>query len=289
MQVAITGATGFVGSSILKSLDDKFVFVPISSKSLNDANLVESKLNGVPTLVHMAGISSVSECEKDLNETYRVNVALSCFLAEVFFRLNNGGHFIFLSSSLVYDQMASSPQSESSVLAPKNAYSRSKLVAEAALSELARIHSGQLTILRLYNYTHKTQSTRFVLPSILHQIENSNSDLVHLNVGNIDINRDFSAIQDFIDAFRLLLNHGPLNSEINIFNLCSGVEKNLRQLIVELAQQYGKKIEFGVDQKLVRPNEIPSVFGSSEKFQSAFGWSPLSKSNSKFLELFLKD
>lgn len=287
MQVAITGASGFVGSWLLKSLSKEFDFKPLSIQDLADEANLKRGLDQTPILVHLAGVSSVSECEANIHETYRVNVGLPCYLAEAFYRQNPKGHFVFTSTGQVYTS-SDQPQNEASPIAPGNVYARSKLCAEVALSELARQFHGRLTILRLYNHTHRTQNARFVLPSILHQIESSVSDCVQLKVGNIEIERDFSAVQDLVSAFQKLLTSQPADQAIETFNLASGVGKNLRCLITALAQRLGKKVEFEVEPSRLRPNEAKQVIGDSLKFQNRFGWRPKSQSVEAFLDLFLE-
>lgn len=289
MKVAITGSNGFIGSSLVKGLGSKFDFKVLLRNQLYDEEIVKDALVGAATLIHLAGVSSVGDCEKNIGEAYKVNVGLSCTLAEIFFRQNRGGHLIFTSTGQVYDENEPVPHSESTKLAPGNVYARSKLCAELALSELARQLHGRLTILRMYNHTHKSQSPRFVLPSILKQIEKSQTEVVHLKVGNIDVNRDFSSIQDLLGAFGLLLLSEREKPHIEIYNLASGVDKNLRGLILELGKRLGKKIEFELDPSRIRGNEPKRVVGDPARFNRHFKWQSKSQTIPEFLDLFLED
>lgn len=289
MRIAITGACGFVGSSIVGALKDQIEFKELPSKNLLDETFLKKSLISTPTLVHLAGVSSVGDCERNINEAYRVNVGLSCVLAEIFFQQNKGGHFIFTSTGQVYDESEPVPHSETTRIAPGNVYARSKLCAELALSELARQFNGRLTILRMYNHTHKSQSSRFVLPSILKQIQETTNSVVKLKVGNIEVNRDFSAIQDLVSAFQALFHAPSEQPNIEVYNLASGSDKNLSQLILGLAERIGKKVEFEVDPDRIRPNEPKRVVGDSTKFKTHFHWKSRSQTIPEFLNLFLED
>jgi len=288
-KVAITGSNGFVGTSLNKKLKDQFQLNLLSYEKLSDESLIRESLKDTPVLLHLAGISSVGDCEKNITEAYKVNVGLSCAMAEIFFRLNKGGHFIFTSTGQVYDEKEPVPHRETTKIAPGNTYARTKLCAELSLSEIARLHEGRLTLLRMYNHTHKSQSSRFVLPSILKQIQESTSNVVHLKVGNIEVDRDFSAIQDLIRALSSLFQHRQEFSSTEVYNLGSGVGKNLRQLIFDLAARFGKKVEFEIEPTLLRANDPKRVIGDSSKFQTYFQWQSQSQSISDFLDFFLED
>ncbi len=291
MNVGITGSSGFLGSSIIVKLNSKFNFKKLNLRQINleSDSEVNNSFSSLETLIHLAGISSISECERNPKSAYDVNVKTSIEVAENYYRKNNNGHFIFASTGQVYDEFGDLPHTEFSKIAPGNFYAETKLKAELELSKIALKHSSRLTILRLFNHTHKTQSIRAVMPSIHDQLLKSNEEVVKLTVGNIELNRDLSSVQDVTSAIEKLLFDNQNLPGVNTYNLSSGVDKNLRQIIVLLAERLNKKILISVDPSRLRTNDPLRIVGDSTKFENQFNWSSRSKSISGFLDLFLED
>lgn len=287
MNIGITGARGFIGSALISTLQKSYQFNPIHSDLFSNETAIKESLKDNSAFIHLAAISTVGECEKNLGDAFKINVGQACAMAELFFRQNPHGHFIFTSTGQVYDELEPLPHTELTKIKPKNIYAETKVCAELALSKIAALHNGRLTILRMYNHTHMTQNTKLVLPSILKQLNESTSTEVKLKVGNIDVDRDFSALQDLVNAFALLIADQSSQKSVEVFNLCSGKAKNLAQLIISLANRLGKKVFFEVDPALVRPNEPKVIVGDSSKFQNLFHWQSRSNSIEDFLDLFL--
>lgn len=291
MNVGITGSSGFLGSSIINKLNNKFNFQKLNLRQINleSETEVHNSFSKLEALIHLAGISSIAECERNPKSAYDINVKTSIEVAENYYRKNNNGHFIFASTGQVYDELDDLPHTEFSKIAPGNLYAETKLKAELELSKIAIKHGSRLTILRLFNHTHKTQSIRAVMPSIHDQLIKSNEEVVRLTVGNIDLNRDLSSVQDVMSAIEKLLFDNQKLSGVNTYNLSSGVDKNLRQIIVLLAEKLHKKILITVDPSRLRTSDPLRVVGDPTKFENQFNWFSRSKSISSFIDLFLEE
>jgi nucleoside-diphosphate-sugar epimerase len=172
---------------------------------------------------------------------------------------------------------------ESFPINPVSYYAETKLEAEEALKkEQSSIH---LLILRLFNHTHKSQDPSFFLPSLYHQILKGMSQI---KTGNLDLERDFAAVQDLTSALNSIIQSKMTSS--GIFNICSGIGKNLKVLAAELAKQLDKNVTWSVDENLIRKNEPHTIVGSSVKFQEQFNWQPKYSSNEhELIKNFLKE
>jgi nucleoside-diphosphate-sugar epimerase len=123
MRVLVTGASGFIGSSLCTRL--RAAGMQVSGVSLRESLPV---LHGEDAVVHLAAIAHRAATPLELR---RVNVELCAAMGRA--AAAAGAHFIFLSSVKVHGEESRAPFTESSALAPADAYARSKAEAEAAL------------------------------------------------------------------------------------------------------------------------------------------------------------
>lgn len=285
MKVVVSGAKGFVGNNLLCALNSDYDFVSLEIDDFSKPGVVESAMQNADVLIHLAGLSSIAECEKDIYNAYRVNVALTGYLVDVFYKNNSKGRVIFASTGQVYDSKASLPLTERSATNPTSTYARTKLAAESVVQQLASVYNASSTILRFFNIAHKSQRPAFFLSSVYEQIQSSKDKKVIINVGNIDLERDFSSIQDIIRVFNYCLkNISPEKNEI--INVSSGVPKTLRHIVMAMAQKLNKEAVINIDPARVRDGEAKSHYGTS-KFSSTLSVMKDGQSVESFVEAFL--
>ena len=87
----------------------------------------------------------------------------------------------------------------------------------------------------------------------------------------MDVTRDFLDVRDVIRAYLALLERGR-NGEI--YNVCSGVERRVRDLITQMANLVGIEVELVQNVARLRRAEQRRVVGCSEKLQKETGWKP---------------
>jgi nucleoside-diphosphate-sugar epimerase len=123
LRVLVTGASGFIGSSLCASL--RAAGMQVSGVSLRKSL---PALHGVEAVVHLAAIAHRAATPLELQ---RVNVELCAAMARA--AAAAGAHFVFLSSVKVHGEESRAPLTESCALAPADSYARSKAEAEATL------------------------------------------------------------------------------------------------------------------------------------------------------------
>ena len=133
MKIVVTGASGFVGTSLVPFLEQRgHDVVPLSPVQVAGDICVISPANveGADVVVHLAALAHANDV--DPAEVHRVNVEgtravqQACEKAEV-------PRIVFLSSIKALAESSVQPLKENDTAAPEDAYGRAKLAAEEML------------------------------------------------------------------------------------------------------------------------------------------------------------
>lgn len=303
-KVLVTGAAGFIGSRLVTGLQARGHEAAGAQFDLLDCPAAEAVLREKrwDVVIHLAAISHVPTCEKDPGLAYRTNVGGTAVLLEAMRRAAHGARVIFSSTAQVYQAPADFERGkailmdETRAILPQNTYARTKWQGELLLQDVAQREGLPVTVLRLFNHTHKSQSPDFFLPHLYHAIlAQAQLPGLHegtVSVGNLELSRDIGSIQDLLDAFVTLVERpSPPPSGVETFNICSGTPKRLSKLAHGLAERLGggKKINFLTDPARVRPGEPETIQGSHERFSAATGWRPHCVDETQLLDRFLEE
>ena len=150
----LTGASGFLGKSIIKQLSSEFSVFSLSRTSGNFLFSLEHQIPLFDTsfdlVIHAAGKAhSVPKTEEEKRQFYDVNVLGTQNLLKGLEASGIPKQFVFISSVSVYGQEEGFNIVEDSLLAAKDAYGLSKIEAEALLQKWCAQHNVVCTILRL--------------------------------------------------------------------------------------------------------------------------------------------
>lgn len=266
-KLLITGADGFTGRHVIHaaSLADYECF---SLKSnLTDAQAIKDEIITIsPThVIHLAAISAVTH--NDQLETYHVNVIGTLHLLDALCTLPRKPKKIILASSAnIYGNTEINPISEEICPAPVNHYAMSKL----AMEHMASTYCQEIPIVftRPFNYTGVGHDERFVIPKIIRHFAQK---LPSIELGNIDVEREFNDVRTVCDIYLKLLEMGEVGER---YNVCSGQPIKLRDVISTLTTITGHSINVEVNPAFVRPNEIQQLSGSPTKLEKAIGTIP---------------
>jgi GDP-4-dehydro-6-deoxy-D-mannose reductase len=162
------------------------------------------------------------------------------------------------------------PAPETKPLAPLSPYAASKAQAEV-LGRQAAVSEGVAVVMsRAFNHLGRGQSHEFVMPSFARQLvaisRGARPPIVE--VGDLTPVRDFSHVEDVVDAYLLLLERGISG---DVYNVCSGHGLSIRGALDTLQALAGTRAEVRVDPKRLRPVEIPWLVGDPSKLER-LGW-----------------
>jgi len=274
----VTGASGFTGQYMVGALEKQgFQVVGLGNHSapgaenlicdLTDASAVKSCIERIKPnwVIHLAALSFVGH--EDQRAFYDVNVFGTLNLLQALAELETPPERILVASSAnVYGTPDIGKIDETMCPAPVNHYACSKLAMEHMVANWFERLS--IVITRPFNYTGPHQDLRFLVPKIVDHFTR-NSPVIEL--GNIDVSRDFSDVRDVVSAYMALLNSEVASTRVNI---SSGTDTALSTVIEKVSALAGYEIEIQVNPDFVRKDEIKRLCGNNQRLKQLTGWEP---------------
>lgn len=268
----ITGLQGFTGRYLGDALRARGIRVVGTVRrnpggldeivcDLSSAEDVRKAVSGLrPTYVaHLAALSFVGY--GDARKFYDVNLFGTLNLLDALASLDVPPQRVLIASSAnVYGTPGVEIIDESICPAPVNHYACSKL----AMEHMARTWMERLPIVitRPFNYTGVGQDEKFLIPKIVAHYKRR-APVIEL--GNLDVSRDFSDVRDVVARYVGLLLDSPDAVAGQTFNVCSGRAYSLREILDLASQISGHTLDVRVNPVFVRSNELPRLLGDNRK------------------------
>lgn len=267
-KVLITGRYGFTGQYVAEALSAAGWQVWSLSNhapadpdprdyvaDLTDAAAVARAVADIrpDAVVHLAAIAFVAHGSAD--DFYRVNLMGTRNLLDALAREGCGARGVVLASSAnIYGNTRISPIPETAQPAPANDYAVSKL----AMEHMAALYADKLPIViaRPFNYTGVGQDAKFLVPKI---VSGFRARAPRLELGNLDVARDFSDVRDVAQVYRALLEAEDARGET--INICSGHATSLQEIVGLCREISGHDLDVVVNPDFVRDDEIKVLKG----------------------------
>jgi len=264
LKVLITGLNGFTGRYLHAELAAHGHDVVGLQSDLTDANGLAEEMQRVQPdwVAHLAGIAFVGHGEA--NDFYRVNLIGTRNLLAALADCGKRPACVLLASSAnVYGNSTAGVLREDAPPNPANDYAVSKL----AMEHMARLWLDRLPIViaRPFNYTGVGQSESFLLPKIVAHFKRR-AEVIEL--GNLDVWRDFSDVRAVAQAYRRLLEASPAGETVNV---CSGRTHSLREVLALCEHITGHGMAVRVNPAFVRANEVRSLCGDPSHLRALIG------------------
>jgi len=288
--VFLTGATGFIGSHILKRLikegcnvhisirtnsslwriedfKDKFIIHKID---LTDFEAVKSAIHQIkPDIIFHLAAYGVDYRKQDTHQSIDTNINTSVGLFEAF--LENKVHkFIHTGSCFEYGQK-NKPISEFDLLEPTSIYGATKASSVHLLSAMAKgMQSGQLVILRPFGIFGEYEGLHRFVPQVIDKLKNEHA--FQMTFG--EQIRDYIYIDDLINAY-ILAAVVPLENKVEIINIGSGKGIAMKDFASTISKQLcmgNNLLQFGA--LPYRPDEMMCLVANIDKAKSLLEWEP---------------
>jgi GDP-6-deoxy-D-talose 4-dehydrogenase len=271
-RVLLTGANGFTGKYVRAELEAAGYSVVGAlvgaSRGLHEVTLDVTSPDNCRRvmekvrpdyLIHLAAISFVQHADADA--FYRVNVIGTINLLQAMADAGLSPRRVLIASSAnVYGNATAGVIAESQPPQPVNHYAVSKL----AMEFMVKTWSDRLPIVltRPFNYTGVGQELHFLVPKIVsHFVKHASV----IELGNLDVERDFSDVRMVAQAYRGLLEQDCAGQTVNI---CSGRPYSLRAILDAMQEIAGYDIDVRVNPAFVRQSDVKTLVGSPDKLRS---------------------
>lgn len=264
-RILVTGASGFIGKHLVRELTGSGADVQAIGRSAGDVadESTWSRLASADVVIHLAGKSFVPESWADPAEFIRCNL-LGTVRALSYAR-DHKARLVFLSSYL-YGESMSLPIPETAPIAAKSPYALSKKLAEDACRFFSDSFGVRVTVLRPFNVYGPGQSSRFLIPTIIHQM----NEQATIRVKDLEPRRDYVFVVDLVRAIVAAAQH---DSPFAVFNVGSGVSHSVKELIDIIQMVWRTNVPVYTDGER-RKDEIMDTVADITLAKRTLGWTP---------------
>jgi GDP-4-dehydro-6-deoxy-D-mannose reductase len=226
-------------------------------------------------IVHLAAQASVRTSFDEPIPTVLNNTLPTLHILDWLRRAGVGARLLAIGSAEEYGVVPPDalPLAEVTPANPSSPYALAKSLQNQACRAYASLYGVDVVCTRSFNHTGAGQRDAFVLPSFARQMCEMKAGLREavLEVGNLDVRRDFLDVRDVCAAYEALLERGQRGET---YNVCSGRSRRLHDLVERLSELAGVDVEIKVDPQRLRPVDMPELRGDGAKIEAATGWKP---------------
>jgi nucleoside-diphosphate-sugar epimerase len=281
MRYVVTGAAGFIGSQLLRTLLDRGhdatgwdAFTDYYDPALKEENArglpVERvdleadslELEGVDGVFHLAGQPGVKSFGSVFPLYVRRNILASQRLFEA--AVGAGVKTVFASSSSIYGDAASYPTPEDTVPRPLSPYGITKLASEHLAQAYRREFGLDVVTLRYFTIYGPRQRPDMAFARVIAALtENRPFELL----GDGTQSRSFTYVDDTVEATILAMESGKAGST---FNVGGGSEVSMLQAIEALGTIAGRRLEIVWSPR--REGDQPRTAADTTRIHDEIGW-----------------
>tara|TARA_B100001750_G_scaffold84777_1_gene66977 strand:- start:62 stop:1027 length:966 start_codon:yes stop_codon:yes gene_type:complete len=239
---------------------------------LTDENDVKKLLEEYkPTeFYNLAAQSSVSKSYQDPILTLSFNTLSVATILECIRQIDKTIKFYQASSSEMCGNVNSLPITEDSTLYPVSPYAVSKCTSFWLTVNYRESFDMFCTSGISFNHESYLRNENFIIKKILNTaFEILEGKKETLELGNIDIKRDFGYAPKYVEAMYLIMQHKTPDHYI----LASGKSISLKEVVFYIFDKLNiSRDKIIVNKDLYRPNEIMDIYGDSSKAKKILNW-----------------
>ncbi|MCP4229314.1 MAG: NAD-dependent epimerase/dehydratase family protein [bacterium] len=299
MRIMVTGAGGFIGSTLVDALlergdtvvgvegfidnydaylkrsnladalpNDDFLF---AAKDLGDDECYEylaeeGYLDGVEAVVHLAARPGVRDSWGDHFAEYADNNVLATQKLLEQFKERPEVLFVYASSSSIYGDAASLPVNEDDRPAPVSPYGATKLAGEDLMAVYAKNYGLSPTILRFFTVYGPRQRPDMAIHKFIKRIDAGEPIPVF---GDGETGRDYTYIEHITGAIQAIIEKDVRG---DVFNVGGGRTTLLKDMIAAVEKSVGKNAE--IERLPMQRGDVKDTLADISKLKQAVGYAP---------------
>ncbi|TCP22908.1 UDP-N-acetylglucosamine 4-epimerase [Tenacibaculum skagerrakense] len=300
-KILITGGAGFIGYNLCDKLiekdsevvcldnfatgkreniqhflsNDKFTLVEGDIRSLEDC---KKAVKDVDYVLHQAALGSVPRSIKDPITSNDVNIGgfLNMLVAS---RDVGVKRFVYAASSSTYGDSESLPKVEDKIGKPLSPYAITKYVNELYADVFSKTYGLETIGLRYFNVFGRRQDPNgaypAVIPKFVSLLMKGEAPIIN---GDGTYSRDFTYIDNVVQANILSLETEALNSINTVYNVTYGDRNTLLDLVAYLKEhlsEFDEKISHIIPKHGPnRQGDIPYSLSSIDKAKELLNYNP---------------
>src|SRR5215210_4980579 len=271
MRALVTGVSGFVGGHLAEHLleaGDQVVGLSASGRwpeglahvarsvrnercdlaDIAEADLSDWIVRKKPEVIyHLAAQANPQASVADPRGTWALNLGGTLNLLEAVKGSGLRPRVVLVGSGVCYGNPGPEhlPVTESCPLRPNNPYAASKAAADLLGIQHHLAHRTDAVMVRPFNHAGPRQSPSYVLGGLARQVAEVEAGVrPRVEVGNLDVVRDFTDVRDVVRAYRLLAARGAAGE---VYNLGTGRGTRLSDALAILTSLARVPIDVHID------------------------------------------